>query len=111
MQLKELGVFPDDLEEVLSIIVTEGDGFPLQEIQVLLGGVGVHVCVLSAIGRALQVVPLDDSLIGVEYIGHNDEVNPADDLAFMVLLQQFVQPKESGNQGVRVRLYVVVVVF
>ena len=59
----------------------------------------------------LDVVPLDDFVLGVEDIGHDNEITPIHYLSTLILLDQLVQAKELCDHGLRVLLQVVVVVF
>lgn len=79
------------------------------EVVVLLGGHGVFVAGFPAVPRALDIVPFQYFFLGVEDVGHDDEVAPADLVALDVLFDELVQAVELGDHGVRILLQVVVV--
>jgi hypothetical protein len=110
MFLEKLCVFAYDLKKFGALALLQVDGWSLFEVVVFLGGGGVGIVSSSADPGAFEVIAFNDLLLGVEDVGHDDEVAAVDLIAFLVLLDEFVQAVEFDDHGFGVLLEVVVVV-
>ena len=111
MFFEEFGVLADRPRQFLALLLIEVNGRSLFEVIVFLGRSWVLISGFSSVPRSLDVVPLHYYLLGVEDIGHNNEVASADLVTLVVLLDQLVQAEELGDESVGVLFEVVVVIF
>lgn len=84
MLSKKLSVFSYRLYEFLSLGRVDFKWSTFHKIKVFFSSIWVTINCLSSIPGAFDVISLNNLLVGVEYIGHDDKIYPTDDLTFLI---------------------------
>ncbi len=107
---EELRILLYDVEQMIPLFLLQEDRRTLLEVIVLLGRSGILIKRLTAQPRPFDIIPLNYLLASVENIGHDDEVTATNLVAFFIFLDEFMEAKKFGDEGVWVLLDVVIVV-